>query len=347
MKIRQKDCVCEIPQHAAVLGDERASEAAPRVESGPIAVLPESHDDSTRGGSEVFRSAVSDAGGVITELNENTRGLIWLSYKKSAELGEVLASNPQLTWVQLPWAGVDAYAEVLAASARPGLVFTSAKGSYAQPVAEHALGMTLALMRLFPRRARAQSWDAVPKGVSLYRKNVTIIGAGGIARELIRLLQPFDVRITIVRRSAGQVPGAFSTVTTDRLKKVLPESDVVIIAAALTPDTTHLIGAQELSLMKPSAVLINIARGPLVDSAALVEALNQERILGAAMDVTEPEPLPDGHPLWSARNVLITPHMADTPDMTAPLLADRISTNVAAFLSGKPFVGVVDTEAGY
>jgi phosphoglycerate dehydrogenase-like enzyme len=122
---------------------------------------------------------------------------------------------------------------------------------------------------------------------------------------------------------------------------------VLIIAAALTSETTQLIGADELALMKPSAVLVNIARGPLVDSAALVEALNQERILGAAMDVTDPEPLPDGHPLWSAQNVLITPHMADTPDMTAPLLAQRISTNVTAFLSGEPFVGVVDTEAGY
>jgi phosphoglycerate dehydrogenase-like enzyme len=308
--------------------------------------MPEQDDNSAVGGA-YFRDAVTVAGGKLTELNSDTRGLVWLSYKQSAALGEVLAANPQLTWVQLPWAGVDAYADVLSEAARPGLVFTSAKGCYAQPVAEHAVGMILALLRLFPRRVRATSWDAVPKGISLFHKNVVIIGAGGIARELIRLLEPFNTRITVVRRSAGQVPGAASTVTTDRLHKVLPTADVVVIAAALTGETQHLIGAEELALMKNTAVLVNIARGPLVDPQALVSALNTEQIYGAAMDVTEPEPLPDGHPLWSAKNVLITPHMADTPDMTAPLLAERISRNVAAFVAGEQFTGVVDPNAGY
>jgi phosphoglycerate dehydrogenase-like enzyme len=308
--------------------------------------MPEQDDNSAVGGA-YFRDAVTAAGGTLTELNSETRGLVWLSYKQSAALGEVLAANPQLTWVQLPWAGVDAYADVLSEAARPGLVFTSAKGCYAQPVAEHAVGMILALLRLFPRRVRATSWDAVPKGISLFHKNVVIIGAGGIARELIRLLEPFNTRITVVRRSAGQVPGAASTVTTDRLHKVLPTADVVVIAAALTGETQHLIGAEELALMKNTAVLVNIARGPLVDPQALVSALNTEQIYGAAMDVTEPEPLPDGHPLWSAKNVLITPHMADTPDMTAPLLAERISRNVAAFVAGEQFTGVVDPNAGY
>lgn len=347
MKIRDKDCVCEVPVHNAVLGDESASAAAPRVEAGPIAVLPENHDDQTIGGSDVFRDAVVAAGGDLKPLGQDTRGLVWLSYTKAADLAEVLAANPQLTWVQLPWAGVDAYAEVLNNHARPGLVFTSAKGSYAQPVAEHAFGMILALLRLFPRRIRATSWDAVPKGISLFHKNVVIVGAGGIARELIRQLEPFNTNITVVRRSAGQVPGADSTVTTDRLHKVLPKADVVVVAAALTGETTHLIGADELALMKSTAVLVNIARGPLVDPDALVAALNSEQIYGAAMDVTQPEPLPDGHPLWSAKNVLITPHMADTPEMTAPLLAERISRNVAAFVAGEQFTGVVDTEAGY
>lgn len=346
MKIRDKDCVCEIPQHNAVLGDESTSASAPRVESGPIAVMPEQDDNSAVGGA-FFRGAVTAAGGVLAELNSDTRGLVWLSYKQSAALGEVLRSNPQLSWVQLPWAGVDAYAEVLAQAARPGLVFTSAKGCYAQPVAEHAFGMILALLRLFPRRIRATSWDSVPRGISLFHKNVVIIGAGGIARELIRQLEPFNTKITVVRRSAGQVPGAASTVTTERLHKVLPTADVVVVAAALTGETKHLIGAEELAMMKNTAVLVNIARGPLVDPAALVTALNTEQIFGAAMDVTEPEPLPDGHPLWNAVNVLITPHMADTPDMTAPLLAERISRNVAAFVSGEQFTGVVDTDAGY
>lgn len=347
MKIREKDCVCEVPQHFAVLGDETSSATAPRVAVGPIAVMPENHDDNTVDASDVFRNAVLDAGGDLQPLSEKTRGLVWLSYTKSSELGDVLAAHPQLTWVQLPWAGVDAYAEVLKKYAREGLVFTSAKGSFAQPVAEHAFGMILALLRLFPRRIRATSWDSVPQGISLFHKKIVIVGAGGIARELIRQLEPFNTSITVVRRSAGQVPGAASTVTTDRLHKVLPAADVVVIAAALTGETRSLIGAQELALMKPTAVLVNVARGGLVDPAALVEVLNAEKIFGAALDVTSPEPLPDGHPLWTARNVLITPHMADTPEMTSPLLVERISRNVAAFVLGEQFTGVVNAEAGY
>jgi phosphoglycerate dehydrogenase-like enzyme len=137
--------------------------------------------------------------------------LVWLSYTKSSELGEVLAANPHLTWVQLPWAGVDAYAQVLKEQSRPGLVFTSAKGSYAQPVAEHAFGMILPV-RLFPRRIRATSWDAEPKGISLFNKNVVIIGAGGIARELIRQLGSTPTSVGARQARSWRA----STVTTDR-----------------------------------------------------------------------------------------------------------------------------------
>jgi phosphoglycerate dehydrogenase-like enzyme len=99
--------------------------------------------------------------------------------------------------------------------------------------------------------------------------------------------------------------------------------------------------------MKPSAAFVNIARGALVDSVALVETLTSGHLVGAATDVTDPEPLPDGHPLWTAPNMLITPHMADTPEMTAPLLAERVRRNVAAYLAGRPLEGVVDPSLGY
>lgn len=346
VKFRDKECVCKVPQHGAVLGDETASARAPRVAAGPIAVMPE-HDDVKDKEGDIFRDAVTNSGGVLSELNQDTRGLIWLSQKKATDLYDVLSQNPQLTWVQLPWAGVDAYSSTLKELARPNLVFTSAKGAYAQPVAEHALAMTLALLRMLPRRARAHSWEFTPRGISLYGRNIVIIGAGGIARELIRLLEPFGASITIVRRNSEPVPGAGKTVNSAALMEVLPDADVVVVAAALTSETTHLIGAEQLSIMKPSAVLVNIARGPLVDPAALLEALNSGRLHGAALDVTEPEPLPDGHPLWSAENVLITPHNADTPDMVAPLLAARIAYNVKSFLEGEQFIGVVDTDFGY
>ena len=340
VKIRQKDCVsCQPVQHTAVLGDERVSRLAPRVEPGPIAIMP--------GAGEIFTTAVTDAGGVIADLDENTRGLIWLSYSRAHELADILAANPQVSWVQLPWAGVDAFAETIASNARPDRVFTSAKGAYAQPVAEHAFAMILASLRIFPRRVRAQTWETEPMGISLYGKNVTIIGAGGIARELIRLMEPFNVNATVVRRSSDGVPGADKTVTTSELQSALAQADVVVVAAALTAGTRHLIAEAEFAVMKKTAVLVNIARGPLVSSEALSEALEAGEIYGAAIDVTDPEPLPDGHRLWSAPNLLITPHQADTPEMVEPLLAERIRRNVEAFLGGTQFIGVVDTEAGY
>ena len=327
-------------QHRAVLSDD--SDLDPpsrRPQPGPVAILPTAEPR--------FAAAVEQAGGVVAPLSPHTRGLIWLSYARAAELGEVLALNPQIGWVQLPWAGVDAFSEVLAGHQRDELLVTSAKGAYAQPVAEHALALTLASLRLLPERARARSWNAEPAGESLYGRTVLIIGAGGIARELIRLLEPFGTHIVVVRRSAGAVPGADRTVQTYLLTDELPHADVVIVAAALTGGTRHLIGAPELAIMKPTARLVNIARGPLVDSAALVAALAGGAIAGAALDVTDPEPLPDGHPLWDQPRCLITPHMADTPEMTAPLLAERIRLNVAAFLGNGPFVGVVDLVAGY
>ena len=329
-----------LAQHRAILAVEAEPvPASERPEPGPIAILPEAEDR--------FVEAVRAGGGVVEELSERTRGLVWLSYKDAEAFAEVLETHPGIGWVQLPYAGVDAFADVLAAEARPGLLWTSAKGAYAQPVAEHALTLTLALLRVLPKRVRATTWGDVQEGRSLYGLNVVIVGAGGIALELIRLLQPFGAHITIVRRSADPVPGAERTVPSAQLGEVLPEADVVIVAAALTGGTRKLFGADEFRAMKPTSYLVNIARGGLVDSDALVSALRGGEIAGAALDVTDPEPLPDGHPLWDEPDCLITPHQADTPEMTAPLLAERIRLNVQAFVGDGRFVGRVDPEAGY
>ena len=325
--------------HAVLAGEVTPLPGELRPTPGPIAVLPTP--------KPVFIDAVAEAGGQVAGLSPDTRGLIWLSHRRAEQLRETLEHNRQIEWVQLPWAGVDAFSAVLASQARPGLLWTSAKGAYAQPVAEHALALTLALMRVLQKRARAAGWVSVPEGRSLYGRNVVIIGAGGVALELIRLLAPFDTVITVVRRSAEPVQGAARTVQTSALHDVLPAADVVVVAAALTGDTRHLIGAEELALMHPHANLVNIARGPLVDTGALASALAAGTIAGAALDVTDPEPLPAGHPLWSEKRCLITPHMADTPEMTAPLLAERIRQNVRAFLGDGRFVGVVDPQAGY
>ena len=224
--------------------------------------------------------------------------------------------------------------------------WTCAKGSYAEPVAEHALLLALAGLRYLPRRVTARSWGEAA-GTSLYDERVTILGGGGITASLLELLAPFRVEATVVRRHPEPVPGAARTVSVDQLAEVLPGALVVFLALALTPQTIGIIGAKELDRMDERAWLVNVARGRHVDTDALVAALDSGTIAGAGLDVTDPEPLPDGHPLWGRSNCIITPHTADTIEMVRPLLAERIRANVARFAAGEPLVGVVDPVAGY
>lgn len=299
-----------------------------------IAIEPKSYPE--------YEAAVRDAGGKVAALTPEVRAVIWTDYSKPTELATLLDANPQIEWVQLPFAGVDAFADVIKRPIR----FTSAKGAYREPVAEHALALTLSLMRVIPERVRAKSWGR-RFAQTLYSSNIVIVGGGGIAEELLRLLEPFGAKVTVVRNSDVELPGATATVNFAKINTVLPEADVVILAAALTDQTKHLMNAQRIALMKPTALLVNVARGPMVVTADLIEALNSESIAGAALDVTDPEPLPDGHPLWDAKNILITPHTADTRDMVVRLFSDRIRANVAAYLSGSPWIGSVDSALGY
>jgi phosphoglycerate dehydrogenase-like enzyme len=295
-----------------------------------------------------FEDAVRAAGGELVPLSAETRGIVWVANDRPEVLTDALERFPGIGWVQLPWAGVDAFADVLARfSGDDAPIFTSAKGAYSEPVAEQALALTLATLRRYPNKARTSTWERPKQAASLYGCSVLIVGAGGIAVELIRLLAPFETEVTVVRRSDGELAGASRTVTSDRLLEVLPEADVVVLAAASTTGTKHLIGARELEAMKSDAVLVNIARGALVDSDALVAALESGSIAGAGLDVTDPEPLPDEHPLWTVRNCIVTSHTADTEAMTEPLLAGRIAANTRAFLDTGAFVGVVDARAGY
>lgn len=328
--------------HRAVVTDAGAPLPVDAPAPGPVAILPAGR------GTELHEDAVASAGGTVAPVGPETAGLVWLDPRDPAGLSDTLDAAPSIGWVQLPFAGVDAFAALIEAHG-DRVLFTSAKGAYAEPVAEHALALTLGTLRVLQKRARARSWATEPEGVSLYGRNVVVIGAGGIALEYIRLLAPFDVSVTVVRRSEAPVTGADRTVTTDALDDVLPDADVVMIAAAMTSGTSKLFGARQFALMKPSARLVNIARGGLVDTDALVDALRDGAIAAAGLDVTDPEPLPDGHPLWDERGAIITPHQADTPNMVAPLLAERVRVNTVAFLggAGTGFVGVVDPVAGY
>jgi phosphoglycerate dehydrogenase-like enzyme len=288
--------------------------------------------------------AIHRGGGEVVALDEDPVGLVWTDGRAMDALRSALATRPNISWVQLPQAGVErAFQAGVVDSQRR---WTSAKGAYADPVAEHALALILAGLRLLKVRACARSWGE-PAGESLFRQPVTVIGAGGIATVLMRLLEPFGSPVTIVRRQAQPVPGAARTLSTAQLTEALAGARAVVLTVALTPETRDLIGRAELAAMEPDAWLVNVARGGVVDTEALTDALQKGQIGGAALDVTDPEPLPDGHPLWDLPNCLITPHTADTEEMTQPLLADRITDNVHRLAAGQELVGLLDSAHGY
>lgn len=224
--------------------------------------------------------------------------------------------------------------------------FTSAKGAYREPVAEHALMLALGLARVLPERLAAKSWGR-KFADTLFDANVLIIGGGGIAQEIARLLVPFRASVTVVRKHPSPVSGVQETLTFESLETALPSADFVFLAAALTDETFGLFDASKFSLMKASAYLINIARGAMVVSSDLEKALREGRIAGAGIDVTDPEPLPDGHSLWNCPNLIITPHTADTPEMCIRLLSERIVQNVSALIAAKPLTGEVNLQLGY
>jgi phosphoglycerate dehydrogenase-like enzyme len=290
-------------------------------------------------------AAIEAGGGKVVELGAPADGLVWVSPRDLDTLSAALDDQPGIRWVQMPFAGVEnAMATGVIDDKR---AWTCAKGCYAEPVAEHALMLALAGLRVLPSRIRARSWGT-PEGRMLYGAKVTILGGGGITEELLRLMQPFGVDATVVRRQASvPVPLASRVVDPSELKAVLPGSLVVFLALALTPSTQGIIGAAEMDMIGPDGWLVNVARGGHVDTDALVAALAEGRLGGAALDVTDPEPLPDGHPLWDEPRCIITPHTADTWEMVLPPLIERIRTNVARFEAGEPLVGVVDPHAGY
>ena len=289
-----------------------------------------------------YLAAAAEAGAQVVPLDSTVKALIWLDYSQPQALAEMLAQNPQLEWVQLPFAGVDAFAEIIK---RP-ILFTSAKGSYREPVAEHALALSLAMMRVIPERVVTKTWGR-QFADSLYDSNVLIFGGGGITEELLKLLAPFRTSVTVIRKNPSVMQGAAQTLGFEQLDAELPKADLVILAAALTDETRYLFDATKFAMMKPTAYLVNIARGPMVNTADLIGALNNDVIAGAAVDVTDPEPLPDGHPLWNAKNIIITPHTADTRKQVVRLFSDRIRENLLAYGQGKPLVGVVNPELGY
>ncbi|MFT7475791.1 MAG: phosphoglycerate dehydrogenase-like enzyme [Verrucomicrobiales bacterium] len=290
---------------------------------------------------DAMMQAVIDAGGEPAPVDEAV-ALMWADPAAAADFPDVVASAPALEWVQLPYAGIESFADQL----DPALTWTCGKGVYADPVAEHILTLTLAGFRHLHTSIPATSWPE-QHGRNLLGAKVTVIGAGGITERLLRLLEPWNTTVTVVRRTATPLPGAARTLPMADVHEAIADADVVVLAAALTDETRGMVDAAFLQAMNDDAWLVNVARGGLVVTDDLVDALSGGLIAGAALDVTEPEPLPDGHALWHLANCIITPHVGNTPEMGLPLIAERVRVNVARWIAEEDLVGLVDVEAGY
>lgn len=299
-----------------------------------VAILPSAPQELSR--------AVLEGGGSQSDASE-ADAVIWTDAADPTGLAQTLSISPA-RWVQLPLAGVESF--IAAGVVDSERIWTSAKGIYGPACAEQALALMLAAARLLHRHIVARRWvvplsdPGVGSGPRRLRGGrVLIVGTGGIGRSLVHLLEPLDARVVAVNRAGRPIEGVKHTAPTRALPELLPGVDWVVLAAALTRETRRLFDQEMLARMRKAAWLINVARGGLVDTDALVEALDSGAIGGAALDVTEPEPLPDDHPLWKLDNVIITSHTANTLEMSLPELAQRVRRNVQAFAAGKPLEG--------
>ena len=302
---------------------------APRIALGPDSAPQWLADAIVQGGGQLVGLAESEA--IVWGNNDDVDGLV-----------AALDQAPGAQWVQLPFAGIENFVDRL----DPEQTWTCAKGAHADACAELALALALAGMRDVVRYARADEWGPAT-GVNLFGGRVSIIGGGGIAESLVRMLQPFRCHITVVRRRAEAMEGVDDVLEADRFADALPGADLVVLALSLTPETERMFGADEFALMEPHAWIVNVARGKHIVTDDLVAALSEGAIGGAALDVTEPEPLSAGHPLWSLPNCVITPHVACTAEMAVQPLADRVMENVGRFARGDELLGLVDVHAGY
>jgi len=277
---------------------------------------------------------------------------IFVGYSLRAEQ---LAHARALKWIHSTAAGV---AQLMYPELRQsGIAVTNASGIFSGPMAEHTMGLLLAMARNFPDAVRFQDqskwsvqelWDKPQHLTELNGSVLLIVGYGSIGRELARRAKAFDMRVWGVTRSGkGDTTHAEKILPVAELKQALPHADYVVIAAPETPDTRHLIGAEQLARMKRGARLINVARGSLLDEVALLNALQRGELSGAALDVTGTEPLPPESPLWSAPNLFITPHTSAISERLWLRETDLFLKLLDEWFGGKELSNRVDFSRGY
>jgi phosphoglycerate dehydrogenase-like enzyme len=262
----------------------------------------------------------------------------------------ILERAPRLKWVQTSSAGVDTL--VGTKLWQSDVILTSTSGIHASPMREHVLGMMLMFVKhahVYFGNKQDRIWKQhIPDQLS--GKTLGVVGLGRIGEAIARAAKAFDMRVVATRRHVTK-HGTFSAVDTlypaDKLLEMLGKSDFVVVTVALTEETRKLIGERELRAMKSTAYIINIARGSVIDEAALTKALKEKWIAGAGLDVFEKEPLPKESELWALPSVIITPHVAGLmPDYNARAM-DVFCENLRRYLAGQPLMNVIDRTRGY
>lgn len=269
---------------------------------------------------------------------------------------EFLANAPKLVWVMAMSAGVDHLIGLEGLAGNGRVVLTNMRAVHGPAIADHSFAMLLSQtrnLRAYAQHQAAGKWaresgDDTPRSSSLAGRTMLVVGLGGIGGEIAQRAHGFGMRVTAIRRSDTPAPEYVSRLghATDLLG-MLKEADMVAICLPLTPETEGMFDAEAFAAMKPGAFLINIARGPIVDTPSLMAALEAGRLGGACLDVTDPEPLPPEHPLWKHPRVLITPHVAADAEITSERRNAVLRENIRRFGAGEPLLNVVDMKAGY
>ncbi|MDP3673758.1 MAG: D-2-hydroxyacid dehydrogenase [Novosphingobium sp.] len=290
-------------------------------------------------GAEIMRFDSPDAPGFPEALGRADVAIL------AKDPDERILGAPNLRWIHIDHAGLNRAARPEAF--RPGLTVTGSAGRSAPVLAEHAMFFALALAYRYPAfldAQRAHRWGVPGQDDlrGLYGRTMGILGLGNTGQELALRAKAFGMRVLAYRRTlAPPPPGVdqlFAADDREGLETLLDQSDIVVLVLGLSDKTHHLIGERELDLIGPKGYLVNMARGPVVNEAELVRALQNGRIAGAGLDTFEVEPLPQDSPLWDAPNTLITPHVTpQVPDRTGRS-ADIICNNIRRFVTGEPLL---------
>ncbi len=307
--------------------------------------------------AESLRAAFPELHAIVTAdgetiLREIADAEIFISWTLKPEQ---FSRAEKLRWIHSPAAGVTQL--LFAAVVESDVIVTNSTTVHSIPVAEQTIALLFALARRLRnafddqaarRWGQKESWNPQRIPTELNGRTLGLLGLGAIGREVATRAKALGMLVEAVKRDPSRGVELVDRVySPQQLQALLERCDYLVLAIPGNAETRHIIGAAELARMKPTAALVNVARGTLVDTDALVRALETGQLAGAGLDVTDPEPLPPEHPLWGLPNVLITPHLAGATDRYWQRQADMVSANLRRYLAGEPLLNRVDKKRGY